>query len=364
MKRSLKRRLIAGCMTGTSIDSLDVALVSIIGGGLEIRVEVLDCATRSLGSLADRLRALAQQERVAAGEIAKIAREFGLLHLELLREISAGQKLDLVAVHGQTVFHKPPLSWQLINPAPIAYGLSVPVVFDLRAADLALDGQGAPITPIADFVLFRDATESRSVVNLGGFCNITHLPAAKTDSGLAQWAARISGGDVCVCNQLLDGLARRLLNQPMDTDGATASRGRVVDDLFMDFASQLAQHAAAARSLGTGDETMQLYYGQNKPEDVLRTAVAAIADTIAHSVKGDRILLAGGGANNRTLVEEIRTRAVVPVQPTDDYGVPIAYREAIAMAVLGALCQDRVPITLPQVTGVKEAPVAGCWIIP
>ena len=114
-------------------------------------------------------------------------------------------RADLVVAHGQTVFHAPPASWQLLNAAPIARAVRAPVVFDLRQADLAAGGQGAPITPLADWIMLRahgPAAAGRAIVNLGGFCNVTILPSGAGPEG-------VRGMDVCPCNHLLDGVARR-----------------------------------------------------------------------------------------------------------------------------------------------------------
>ena len=169
-------------MTGTSIDGLDAALVRITGQGYAMKVAVLNCLEVELGDLAIPLKKLSLQQPMKAEEITRIAHDFGLLHLKALKELAGDNKLDLISVHGQTVLHKPPLSWQLINPSIIAYGLDTPVVYDLRAADLAAGGEGAPITPLADFILFRNGSETRGIVNLGGFCNVTILPLTSTIS--------------------------------------------------------------------------------------------------------------------------------------------------------------------------------------
>lgn len=349
-------------MTGTSIDGVDAALVAIEGAGLTMRALVLRCTSRALGELADPLRALAQQQATTSGDIACAAEALARLHLEVLQELIAGERIDLVAVHGQTIFHHPPISWQLINPAPIAQRLRVPVVFDLRAADLAAGGQGAPITPLADYVLFRSPDETRAVVNLGGFVNFTVLEAGQPISA-------IRGGDVCVCNQLLDALARRLFGQAFDRGGQRARAGAVQPEPFDDLVPRLGTQLSADRSLGTGDELaewIERYVGRFRGEDLARSACAAIAEAVTQAVgRVDRLLLAGGSIKNQALLDEFRARSPAVVSPTDDFGVPGEYREAAAMAVLGALCQDRVPITLPQVTRVSGAsPVAGSWVYP
>lgn len=355
-------RLVAGCMTGTSLDGLDAAIVRIEGVGLAMAARFVRGTTRPLGDLAAPLRRLAEQEPMTAGAIAALARDFALLHADALRELIGPDRVDLVAVHGQTVFHAPPVSWQLISPAPIARTLGVPVVTDLRAADLASGGQGAPITPLADWVMLRRAGERRAVVNLGGFCNVTLLPAGEDAAGVA-------GLDVCPCNHLLDAIARTLFNTPFDADGARASAGSVHPPAAEDLDSVLRGARQPRRSLGTGDEAAEWvlrWRVRVKSEDLAATACEVIARLVSEATSGvGRILLAGGGARNRALARAIAGACPVPVEPTDAHGLPGAYREAAAMAVLGALSQDRVPITLPSVTGVPApAPVAGCWTYP
>jgi anhydro-N-acetylmuramic acid kinase len=368
LRPAASRRLVAGCMTGTSLDALDVALVEVTGRGLDLRAKVRGGVTRPLGSLARHLRRLAEQEPLTAGEIAARAREFALRHLAALRHAAGRKRLDFVAVHGQTVFHAPPLSWQLLNPAPLAEGLGVPVVYDLRAADLARGGQGAPITPLSDYVFFRAPDHARLIVNLGGFCNVTWLPPVPRGADHAAALRRIGGGDVCACNQLLDALARVLLKAPYDRGGCHAARGRVREAPFRDLRRLLDAQARGGRSLGTGDELrgwLVKYRNRCAAEDLARCTCAAIAETIvARAKRAGELILAGGGVHNATLREELSRRAGVPVRLSDACGVPAAYREAAGMAVLGALCQDRVPITLPQVTGVRRAPVAGHWVYP
>jgi len=352
-------------MTGTSLDGLDAALVEIDGRGLELRARLVGLTSLALDELAVPLRALAEQQPMQAGAIARTARALAALHVEAVRAVAGETRIDLVAVHGQTVFHQPPVSWQLCNPAPIAYGLGVPVVFDLRAGDLANGGQGAPITPIADWLWLRDARERRVVINLGGFCNLTVLPVGGPET--------IGGGDVCACNQVLDLVAREALRRPFDEDGAAAARGSVHAAAHADLAARLRGQSGARRSLGTGDELrpwLDRWVQAVRPDDLARTACAAVAAVIAERAVSagpvDRLVLAGGGVRNRTLVAELaRQAAPAQVTPSDDFGLPAQAREAAAMAVLGALCQDRVAITLPQITGVRgPAPIAGCWVLP
>jgi anhydro-N-acetylmuramic acid kinase len=356
-------RTVAGCMTGTSIDALDAALVEIAGHGLAMRARFVRAVSLPLGDLAPRLRRTATNSPVTAGEIAAAARDLSLLHVRALGELFGAHAPDLVCVHGQTVFHAPPLSWQLMQPAPIAQAVGAPVVYDLRQADLARGGQGAPITPIADWVLFRNAPGRTAIINLGGFCNVTLLPPGRDDPGL------VEAVDVCACNQLLDEVARRALGKPYDEDGAAAMSGTPATDALRDLTDLLRRQSRAGRSLGTGDELAGWVVDATaklEPADLAATVCEAVAMTIAERVGPvQSAYLAGGGVRNVALAQALGRAIQGRVAITDELGIPPEYREAVCFAVLGALCQDRVPITLPRVTGcAAPAPVSGAWVFP
>ncbi len=382
--RAGDERWVVGCMTGTSLDGLDAALVRVRGRGLAMRAEFVGGVTRPLGDIGVELRRLADQHAMTAGAIAEVSRRFALLHAEAVQGLTrayaermsaAGGRLALIAVHGQTVFHRPPVSWQMFNPWPLVHAVGAPVVFDLRGADLAAGGQGAPITPLADWVLFR-ARESRAIVNLGGFCNVTLVPAVAEDERAADGEravdgerasiAGVRGFDVCACNHLLDALAKAVMGAPFDDGGRVALSGTVRAEAMADLSAVLSRQAGAGRSLGSGDEAVQWierWRGRASAADLGATMAGAIAGTIAARVGAvERVLLAGGGAHNGAVVAALRVRCAGVVEPIDAAGVPVGFREAMEMGVLGALCADGEAITLPGVTGVAEpAPISGCW---
>lgn len=374
------RRLVAGCMTGTSMDALDAALVEVSGRGFSMSARFVRGVSLPLGDVAQPLRRLAAQERLSAAEIVRTGLDFARLHTEAIQSLMDGSTPDLICIHGQTVFHVPPLSWQFLQPVSIVRAIGAPVVFDLRAADLAAGGQGAPITPLADWVFFRRAAalgprgSSLAVVNLGGFVNFTLLPGGGGGAGAAeadQEIARITGGDVCACNQVLDAVARALLGTPFDEGGKRAAAGTVHERALADLLAVLARQSCAGRSLGTGDEAagwIERWKSEVEPGDVAATACEGIARTVSERLRADgerQVVLAGGGIRNLALRGALERMCSGMVRTTDDLGLPSEYREAACMAVLGALSQDRVPITLPAVTGVPApAPVAGCWMYP
>jgi 1,6-anhydro-N-acetylmuramate kinase len=364
-------RLAVGAMTGTSIDGIDAVLVALRGRGLAMRASIRARVSRSLGPLADRLRAIAAGMKAPAGEIARAARELGELHADVIAEIvDPHRPPDFISVHGQTIFHVPPLSWQLIDPDPIAARLRAPVVTGLRRADLAAGGQGAPITPLADWILLR-GPEPRAIVNLGGFVNVTLLPAEDHPDP----RGAIRGRDVCACNHILDEIAREAMGRAYDDGGACALRGGIDEQRAAELAVSLDANVGAARSLGTGDESVAGVWiergraavraGQLDAADLAATAAATIGRVVAAHTASCAVYLAGGGARNEALVAAIAAAAAAPVRHTDALGVAGGDREAAAMAILGALAQDGEPITLPQVTGRGAMTLAtGTWVRP
>lgn len=362
-------RFIVGTMTGTSIDGdIDAAIVSVHGHGLSLRAPVVACGSFALGPVADDLRRVANQQPMTAGELARIAHEFGVRHAEALAELcdSANVRPDLVVLHGQTVFHAPPFSWQLINPWPVAHRLRCAVRFDLRGANIAAGGQGAPITPLADFILFGHDTAPTTVLNLGGFANASLIQPRR------EGPRAVRGFDLCPCNHLLDRVARTRLGRPFDEDGRAASHGIVDASISAEIAARLRTVSSARdanrgpRSLGTGDEGVRAVdlSAELSPSDACATVVDALARVLgecllaAGHTRGDAIVIAGGSARHRTLRESLAFHSGCPVETSEEHsGVPVAMREAVAMAVLGALADDGVPYTLPDVTGAESCAI-------
>ncbi|MGP1309013.1 MAG: anhydro-N-acetylmuramic acid kinase, partial [Phycisphaerales bacterium] len=174
------------------------------------------------------------------------------------------------------------------------------------------------------------------------------------------------------CNHLLNAAARLALHEPFDRGGAAAQRGSPSGRAVESFAAALDTQRAAGRSLGSGDELagMLRTHGEGlAPNDLLASVCAAVARVIAGAVREhapDAVYLAGGSALNGALAAALRADlSPIPVEPLDALGVPAQRREAAAFAVLGALCADRTPITLPAITGCASlAPISGAWIDP
>ena len=401
-------RHIVGCMTGTSLDGLDVALVQIRGSGLAMSASLIHHDSFSLGPLAATLRKFAEGIESSPLHYMTAARALGRLHAQAVEALcdavdwcrlpvtstttntktTPQQRPDFIVAHGQTIWHAPvttgedaefkeSLSWQLFDPWPLVREVGVPVCYDLRQADLIAGGQGAPITPIADWVMYRDTSkiktpQPRIIVNLGGICNIT---------GITDDLSQTIGRDVCPCNIILDGVVQRLYpDLRFDLDGQIASSGKVIPMLQQAIVIDLWKQLDTKRSFGREqfpmamlDDWVATARRHEKNEDILASYVAAVADLIVAGISKTvktlgkaQVILAGGGAKNPALVRAINTndQADFHCMATDDLGIPCEAREAMAFAVLGALSQDGVPIALPCVTGSQNPGNAGAWVYP
>ncbi len=365
--KRMSARLVVGCMTGTSLDGLDCSLLLVNGNS----IDAMSCNVMSTISLPfptklqQSLRDFSCQVPMTSKDICQLASDFTDFHITGIRQLLSNKAehmiVDLIAVHGQTVFHCPPLSWQLFTPARLVKEFGTKVVCDLRAMDLAYGGNGAPITPLADYIVFRDksGSKSRAIVNLGGFINITFLSKPNTVDS-------ISGKDVCACNQVLDLIARQRLHQNYDEDGSAALKGSV-DEEIVQYFQGLLEKQAINRSLGSNDEPREWLEGLDHvpTNDLCRSAVKAIVNIInQNTAHVDEVILAGGGVFNKALVADLK-ELHGHVHLSDHFGVNPVYRECIEIAILGALCDDKIPITLPQVTGCDDIKlISGSWMYP
>jgi len=386
MPEAPRVRHVIGCMTGTSLDGLDAALVRITGTGLDMRAEHLGLVSVPFDdALRAELRALADGEPRPAVDYLTAARRLGVMHADACEQLlteragvgdGSGVKdagllaVDFVVAHGQTICHAPrprkhdadlgPMSWQLFDPWPVVRRLGVPVCCDLRQADLIAGGEGAPITPLADWVLYRESADA--VVNLGGVANATWWGAARST---------VEAADVYPCNLVLDGLVARLFEgKRFDRDARIAARGVVTPRIDERLTAAIDRACDGAVSLGREQfpaawfDAVLAGLVREKPADIIATATAVVAHGIIKRLPGgSSLVLAGGGARNPAVANALLDFYVEAegAALSDDLGIPCEAREAVCFAVLGALSQDGVPITLPWVTGATEPGVAGAW---
>jgi len=355
--------LFAGVMSGTSLDGADAVIVDFPPGG----PRTLGFATVAFSdALRERLLTLSQPGSDTLDLAGDASAELAALYARAVTEAMAAAsttraQVRAIGCHGQTVRHRPErgFSTQLNDPARVAELTGIDVVADFRRRDIAAGGQGAPLVPAFHDAVFRSATRSRTIVNIGGISNISWLPAGEPFTGF----------DCGPGNVLLDAWARRHLGVAYDADGAWAARGRVIPGLLGRLKDEAYFRAVPPKS--TGRELFNTAWldakceAGSRPEDVQATLVelsaAVIAEATARFCPGtEEIHLCGGGARNPVLVSRLRAAAAgVPVGLTDALGIPTGQVECAAFAWLAMKCVRREPLDLRKVTGARGPRILG-----
>lgn len=369
-------RLIAGAMSGTSADGVDVALVRVEGRGTNLRAKLIRHHTRAYEpSVRQTIFAIRQRGATDLSVLAKLGRDISLTYAAAVNEALVGaglsaDQLACVAAHGQTLFHEPPLTIQWFDPSLVAHEVGCAVVSDFRRADCAVGGQGAPLVPFADQILFGDARKSRVLLNLGGIANLTYLRAGGTSTELIAF-------DTGPGNCLSDALCRSLnpTGPGVDTGGKLARAGTPMLPLVYSFM----RHDYFSRDppKTTDVPTMSSNWSRAceststdlRPElspDLLATACLVSAKAISEAVRDfvpkgvDEVIASGGGTRNQALMRHLRDElGDIPVRTTDQFGVPSEAKEAVAFALLGAATLDGTPGNVPSATGAHKAVVLG-----
>jgi len=387
-----KAMIVAGVMSGTSADGVDVALcrVSASADGLP-RVKVLGHRSFAYDAkLRGAVLAAMDAKATNAAELARLSWRLGEVYAECVEATALEFELkpQLVACHGQTIYHQAaavkylgyPLrcTWQIGEAAVIAERLGVTVVSDFRPADMAAGGQGAPLVPMLDFCLFRHATKNRLLLNLGGIANLTALPAGcAIDEVLAF--------DTGPANMIVDACMQRLYSKRFDKDGATAARGRVFADVVAKLMQASYFSALPPKSCGreefgaafTAKFIAMCERAGARKQDVIATATAFTAESILDAYRrfcwphlGQRaplartteLFAAGGGAKNLTLMRLLQKgfgALGIKVATTGAAGLAIEAKEAAAFALLGWLTWHGLPGNVPSATGASHPVVLG-----
>ena len=274
-----------------------------------------------------------------------------------------------IGSHGQTVCHLPRLATlQIGEPAVIAERTKITTVSDFRPRDIAAGGEGAPLIPYVDHLLFSSSEISRVVLNIGGIANVTYLPAgAKLED--------IKAFDTGPGNMLLDGVVHRLTEGELsyDKDGLLAAKGRVHSGLLAELMRHPFIRKKPPKSTGRelfGDSFIEKIIdiaqkmGLNL-EDLLATLTDFTAKSIIKNCRlflGEftELIVSGGGAKNRTLMHKLNTQLTgAKVTTSQDYGIPVEAKEALGFAILAYQTLNRRPNNVPAATGAKRAVVLG-----
>ncbi len=353
---------VLGLMSGTSMDGVDAAVLetdgeTIAGFGPKLFRPYRDeeravlrealAVARNLTDRDARPGALAEAERIVTAAHGDVVEQF--------KRENPDVAIDLVGFHGQTVFHAPErrLTVQIGDGAALAKRLGVPVVFDLRAADVAAGGEGAPLVPVYHRALVAHAGLSGTVVvvNIGGVANLTRIGS---DGAL-------TAGDTGPGNALLDDFMRQRTGEAMDRGGRYASRGTVNQDALANLMANPWFDRPLPKSLDRDAFSPGPVAGLST-EDGAATLMAFTSATILKGVViaggADRLIISGGGTNNPHLMGLLAKGAGVPVESAGKLGWSPDFIEAEAFAYLAARSQGGLPITFPGTTGVA-APLTG-----
>ena len=386
--------LVAGVMSGTSADGINVALVRIGRGQSSgaprlsaprgVRIQLLGHTEHAYPA---KVRtAILNAMNAESARVADLARLNFLLGELYADAVLAAQrqlrvKAELIGCHGQTLYHqgearqflgrKVVATWQTGEAAVIAARVGVPVISDFRPADMAAGGKGAPLVPYLDCLLFGDSKIGRIVQNVGGIANLTAIPAG---GGFG----RVLAFDTGPGNMVIDAVTEALFGRAFDRGGKIAASGMVLEPVLGQILRRKFFRAKPPKTAGReefGREFVRDFLDRCagfRKEDVVATATALTARSIGDAVRQfvmnrsansfREMILSGGGARNATLVSMLMTTLAplgIQLRFSDEFGVPSEAKEAVAFAVLAYETWNRRPSNVPSATGAKRAAILG-----
>ena len=363
--------LAVGLMSGTSLDGIDAALVRIDG---PTHAALLDHLIRPYtdGERAQIREALDPDTRTGPAALARLHVRLAewaadAVQFLLAQTRTPASALDLIAFPGQTIWHEPPtVTWQLGEPAVLAERFGVRVVSGFRTRDVAAGGQGAPLVPMADLLLFAAHDHDRVLLNLGGMANVTYVPRRSQDEGVLAFD---TGPGVAV----IDGVARLVdRRRSYDRDGRLAEQGTVDEEALAQLLADPFFAAPPPKSTGRerfGDQYARSLHQRVPGPDGVATAVELTARTVAGAVgrwipPGAEVVASGGGCHHPGLMAALTRHlealpAGNPLRRFDDLFFPGDAKEAVAFALLGYLTLHGQPGNVPAATGAAGPRVLG-----
>lgn len=392
--------IVIGLMSGTSADGIDAAVVQLDGAPPSLAWEVIGHSHEVFTSeLRSEIFACFDPKSSSVDRLCRLnfalGRAFGAAALNALRDAGLTiDKIDLIGSHGQTLWHEPPVdgiltpeaqrsvegsTLQLGEPAVIAEMTGVPVVSNFRTRDMAAGGQGAPLVSLADWLLLSHPTRTRAVQNIGGIANVTFLPPLGINN-VPQRTLNIENGvvafDTGPGNMLIDEAARLATGGAWeyDHDGELAAQGHIDESLLAEWLTAPYFQQKPPRTTGRelfGRQRAAEYWHQAtqrglSPSDIIATLTVLTAHSIEHAYRTFlptfpvEVIVSGGGVQNPVLMEMLIDRlAPARVKTSEEYGLSIEAKEAVAFAVLAYETWHKRPGNIPAATGASHAVVLG-----
>jgi anhydro-N-acetylmuramic acid kinase len=354
-------------MSGTSLDGMDAALVRLDG---PTHATLLEFVTRPYTD-GERAKLRSALNGAPAATLARLHVELAewaadTVQMLLLKSSVLASDLSLIAFPGQTIWHEPPVvSWQLGEPAILAERFGVRVVSGFRARDVAAGGQGAPLVPMADVLLFAAVDSPRILLNLGGMANLTYVERRAQDSGVLAFD---TGPGVAV----IDATARLVdPTTSYDRDGKLAARGKVDGEVLAELLAEPFFATPPPKSTGRelfGDSYAAALHQRLPGPDAVATAVELTASTVAAAIgrwtpNGVEVVASGGGCHHPILMDalarHLRKEGNHPLRRFDDLFFSGDAKEAVAFALLGYLTLHGQPGNVPAATGAGGPRVLG-----
>lgn len=385
-----ERKNVIGLMSGTSLDGVDVALIEVTGSGINTQINMLGFLEYPFpAGLKEFILKNSMRETSNVEDICRLNFLIPRIYFDaiktLCKEINFPlQNIDLIGSHGQTIHHLPAKfemfgydlgsTLQIGDPAVLAKLSGVPTIGDFRIGDVALGGQGAPLVPYFDFILFHFIDKNRALLNLGGISNITILDKESDQQNIIAF-------DTGPGNMLIDVLVKKLFGKNFDEDGSIAQSGKLDEDLFNALVTR-DNFIEKAPPKSTGRE----YYGEeflfpiyeefknSAKEDWLFTVSKFTAYGVYRNYEKfiqketavDEILVSGGGAKNRFVLKCLHEYFgdSVEVKVIDEIGISADAKEAICFGVLANETISGNPSNIPRTTGASRTTILGKVCLP
>ena len=392
----MKSLVVAGVMSGTSADGVDVAICRIspaLRAGGTPRIKLLGHLGMAYPkSVRAAVLCAMDADAISVAELARLNWRLGEVYADAVAKAQEkfGVKVKLVGCHGQTVYHQGAsekylgkatrATWQIGEAAVIAEKLRTSVVSDFRPGDLAAGGQGAPLVPMLYYCMFRSAKVSRVLLNLGGIGNLTAIPAEADVDGLMAF-------DTGPANMVIDACMKRLYEKEFDRGGVVGRTGRVLQEVVQEVLKGEYFSALPPKSCGReqfGETFVSRFIAmcrkaggrEDRDEDVIATATALTAASIVQAYKkfvwehveqaaplsAVEFVVAGGGTKNNLLMKmltpELGTMGV-KVRLMEELGIPAQAKEGVAFALMAWLSWFGMVGNVPSATGAQRAVVLG-----
>jgi anhydro-N-acetylmuramic acid kinase len=382
--------IVAGVMSGTSADGIDVAVVRVSSAGTSKkksisypRFELLGHAEYPYPSQVRRaILASMNSDHASVGDLARLNFLLGELYAKAVctTQKRLACKVELVGCHGQTLFHQGEstrylgrrltATWQTGEGSVIAARLGTPVVTDFRPADMANGGKGAPLVPFLDYIFYRHPSRGRIIQNIGGIANLTAIPAAASPG-------QVIAFDTGPGNMVIDAVVDQLYGKAYDRDGRLAASGQVLSGILssvlgLPYFSRRPPKTAGREEFGRDFVAQFLRRCRtSRKADVVATATALTAKSISGAVnqfvvrkKGsfEELIVSGGGAKNPTLLSMLRdelSQIRLRLRLSDEFGLPAEAKEAVAFAVLAFQTWHHRASNIPAATGAIRAAILG-----